>query len=237
MDASLRIPLFMALALAGCTGEGGGARSQVAAPATHPRVTGTVAGATPGTLVHLMGPVAGATTVPALAEAVLDSVEVAADGSFALEASRPGPHRVMVSGPGLATTAVEVATDRAPVTIAPGTEARLELHVIDPAGLPDALALALVLGPDGAPLPLDVEESVTRLDGRASIGRLPAGRHELLLLSCDLARAARADLELVAGETARIALRPVEDLPLQARALRLLGQDELGDLIDPQVTR
>lgn len=219
-----------AAASAGCSGgSGGGGSAQVAPPATPsfgPPVTGVVTAAPEGTLVHLLGPVTGPAALDSLAEAVHDSQPVAADGSFLLERLDRGPHRVLVSAPGRALSTVE-APEGVALEIALRPEARLALTVSGSAG-PEALALALVLDERGAPLPIAVEEAVTDEQGRLSVGRLPAGRLELLVLSLDLSRVARAELDLREGETATRELTLQEDPPLLERALLLAGQSELA---------
>lgn len=225
---------------AGCSGGSNGASSapSTAAPLTPthgPPLTGVVRPADPDALVHLVGPVTSA-TLPNLAEAVYDSQPVGPDGAFTLERLGPGPWRVLASAPGRALTWVEVV-DGAPLEVTLAPEARLTLALRGPDG-PEGLATALVLDPAGAPLPLEVEHAVGDEQGNLAVGRLPAGRLELIVVSLDLTRVARAEVDLRAGETTPLELTLSEDPPLLARALRLAGQDELAALVSGQeVTR
>lgn len=238
MRRRARIMVWAALlgpwtAATGCSGgsSGGSSAGTTAAPltVTHgPDVTGRVADAPAETLVHLLGPVNGAATLASLAEAVHDSQPLTADGGFRLQRLEAGPHRVLVSAPGRALTWVDAPEDR-PLSVTLAPEARLALTVLGPDG-PAALATALVLDAQGAPLPISVEEAVGDEQGHLSVGRLPAGRLELLVLSLDLGQVARAELDLTTGQTLPLELTLSEDPPLLARALELAGLSELAAL-------
>jgi hypothetical protein len=232
-DRTLCLVLSMLLAGCGGGGGGGGGGASTAAGATAGSVVvqGRVSGDPDGALVHLLGPTTGAPTLRTLGEAVLDSAEVARDGAFALRATEPGPYQVLVSAPGRALTWAEVSAG-ALVEVAPAPEARLTLEALDGAGRPEPFCLALVLDASGRPLPLVPAEVVTDEGGRLSAGRLPAGRLEVLVLSGDLARAARTSIDVREDEVAVVTVRLDDDPALLARALRVAGQDELASVIE-----
>lgn len=226
--------LVLSMILAGCGGGGGGgggAGGSTAAGATAGSVVqGRVAGSADGALVHLLAPSAGAPTLRTLGEAVLDSAEVARDGTFALRATAPGPYQVLVSAPGRALTWAEVSGGA--LEVAPAPEARLALEALDGGGRPEPLCVALVLDGAGRPLPLVPAEVVTDERGHLTVGRLPAGTLEVLVLSGDLARVARATIDVREDEVAVVTVRLDDDPALLARALRVAGQDELASVIE-----
>ncbi|MBX3469409.1 MAG: hypothetical protein KF878_21250 [Planctomycetes bacterium] len=222
------LALALVPSLAACGG-GGGSPAQVApgSAAAAPVITGRLAGAPAGAVVHLVAPEA---VVPGggllgHAAAIVGTVDLEPDGSFVwvVEPDLPRPTELIVSAPGhaLARAALGVeALDLAP-------EAVVEVRALAPGGGPEVDAVALVLDAGGAPVPVPPDGLGAGSDGLLRAARLPAGAHTLLIESADGRRHAAVDVRLVAGERVALEVRLGEDPDAEQRFREaLLGVDD-----------
>ncbi|MGE0712562.1 MAG: hypothetical protein AB7N76_20275 [Planctomycetota bacterium] len=193
------------------TSEGAPLRGRLSAPA--------------GTLVCLVRPDPAARDLRALADTVVSTAEVGADGSYELVPVGPAPAagwELLVSAPGYALARAPLGAE---LSLRP--EARVEVQL--PAG--EELAVALVLDAAGRPLPLPATELVSDASGRLRATRLPAGRCELLIASPDLSRCARLALELAEGETRGVSLTLAPDDQLARRFVAAADAEALEALL------
>jgi hypothetical protein len=219
----------LALALAGCGG--GSERSEtVAAPsasAQEDRLGGRGVGAGEDALAFLLADDSHAQDLDALAEAVVDSTPVSADGSFAFAPGAQGDW-VLISAPGKALARTR-AVDGLELTLE--GEARIRVDVGEP------YACALVLDERGAPLPLPAEHLVSTLDGVLTATRLPAGRLTVVAQSADGARYGKRELDVTAGERVSLRLQLTPDLDSARSFLGAVGGEATRHPLYPEERR
>jgi hypothetical protein len=213
--------VLLALIAAGC-GDGSSGGAARVAPALSPAIAGRVPGAPEGTVVHLLAPgeVAADAGLLAHAEAIVDTLDVGADGGFALEpgAAAPASLEVLVSAPGRALLRVPFAA-LAGGEVALEPEAVISLRLARADGAPEVDAVAVVLGRDGAPLPLPPETLASGIDGELRATRLPGGDYTLVVGSADGRRHAMIDVSVPGGARAFQAVTLTEDPEAERRFL------------------
>jgi hypothetical protein len=148
-----------------------------------------------------------------LASAVVDSVEVSPDGSFAFAPGTSGDW-VLLSAPGKALARVSAGA-KLEVRLRP--EARISVDVGEP------YAFCLVLDTRRAPLPLPAEQLVSTADGNLTARRVPAGRFTLLVQSADGTRHAVREVNVREGEHLALSVELGEDPETARRFLGAIG--------------
>lgn len=225
----------LALALAGCGGGAGGAAARVAAPLS-PAITARIPGAPAGTLVHVLAPgeVAAGAGLLAHAEAIVDTLDVGSDGVFALETGAAAPEEILVSAPGRALLRTPFAAlTSGEVALEP--EAVISLRLARADGAPEVDAMAVVLGRDGAPVPVPPETLASGIDGELRATRLSGGDYTLVVGSADGRRHAIVDVSVSGGARAFQAVTLTEDPEAERRFLDVvLGRDAAGGIVASQ---
>jgi hypothetical protein len=160
-----------------------------------------------------------------MGDSVIDLAEVDAEGGFTLSAPEGRvAKRVLVSAPGCGLLSVSPA-ETGSLRLAP--EAVVACRVLDAQGRPAEDAMALVLDPNGAPIPVPPIELVSGPDGVLKATRLAAGDYEILISAVDAERFALARVHVDAGQTVSREVRLEDDPDLRRRFMRAAGAPEI----------
>lgn len=229
--------LAIVLLLAGCdssdsdsgSSSSSSAPAQAVAASSAAQVTsaaGRVTEAPAGTVVHLVEPTPTARTLLEQAQTIVASVEVDAEGRFAV--SETTAREVLVSAPGRALTRAPLVGGRLASDLVLAPEAICTVTV----GAAEEDAMGLVLDDTDRVVAAPPSELVADATGTLRATRLPAGRYRLIVGSADGQRFASAAFSITTGGRKRLSLTLTPNPEEQVRFLRAVGHPEAGSFLE-----